>query len=89
MSDGAAWMHGKIMPIKEASLPLNDWGLTRSDITYDVVPVINGAFFRLNDYLNRFEASMKDFKDKGHNRSIKNNTLLIRKYQRRLFLLNF
>jgi hypothetical protein len=42
------------------------------------------------DTLNKtFEASMKDFKDKGHNRSIKNNTLLIRKYQRRLFLLNF
>jgi len=57
-----AWMHGKIMPLKEASLPLNDWGLTRSDITYDVVPVINGAFFRLNDYLNRFEASMKDMR---------------------------
>ena len=62
LSDGAAWMHGKIMPLKEASLPLNDWGLTRSDITYDVVPVINGAFFRLNDYLNRFEASMKDMR---------------------------
>lgn len=62
LSDGAAWMHGKIMPLKEASLPLNDWGLTRSDITYDVVPVIKGAFFRLNDYLNRFEASMKDMR---------------------------
>ena len=62
LSKGAAWMRGKVMPIHEASLPLNDWGLTRSDITYDVVPVIDGAFFRLTDYLNRFEASMKDMR---------------------------
>ena len=50
------------MPIHEASLPINDWGLTRSDITYDVVPVVDGAFFRLTDYLNRFQASMKDMR---------------------------
>jgi len=36
-----------------------------------------------------FEASLKDFKDKDDNRTIKNNTLLIQKYQRRLFLLKF
>ena len=62
LSNGAAWMRGKIMPIHEASLPINDWGLTRSDITYDVVPVIDGAFFRLTDYLDRFQASMKDMR---------------------------
>ena len=62
LSNGAAWMKGKVMPIHEASLPINDWGLTRSDITYDVVPVVDGAFFRLTDYLNRFQASMKDMR---------------------------
>ena len=62
LSNGAAWMRGKIMPIHEASLPINDWGLTRSDITYDVVPVIDGAFFRLIDYLDRFQESMKDMR---------------------------
>jgi len=36
-----------------------DWGLTHSDITYDVVPVIEGGFFRLPDYLTRFEASLE------------------------------
>ena len=56
---GAAWMKGKIIPISEASIPINDWGLTRSDITYDVVPVRFGAFFRLEDYLDRFTQSMK------------------------------
>ena len=62
LSNGAAWMRGKVIPIHEASLPINDWGLTRSDITYDVVPVVDGAFFRLTDYLNRFQASMKDMR---------------------------
>ena len=52
-------MHGEIMPIAQASIPLNDWGLIHSDITYDVVPVWEGAFFRLDLYLARFFNSMK------------------------------
>ena len=55
---GAAWMRGRIMPIGEASIPLNDWGLIHSDITYDVVPVWDGAFFRLELYVERFFRSM-------------------------------
>lgn len=58
LSAGAAWMGGEILPIGEAKIGVTDWGLTHSDITYDVVPVRNGAFFRLPDYLTRFEASM-------------------------------
>jgi branched-chain amino acid aminotransferase len=57
-SKGAAWIKGQIVPIADASIAVNDWGLTRSDIAYDVVPVREGAFFRLEDYLDRFEASM-------------------------------
>ena len=59
LSTGAAWMNGQVMPLSEARLPVNDWGLIHSDITYDVVPVWNGAFFRLADYLARFESSMR------------------------------
>jgi branched-chain amino acid aminotransferase len=62
MSDlikGAAWMDGQIMPIAEAKIGVTDWGLTRSDITYDVVQVWDGAFFRLDDHLDRFAASMQ------------------------------
>ena len=59
LSTGAAWMNGQVMPLSEARLPVNDWGLIHSDITYDVVPVWNGAFFRLADYLDRFESSMR------------------------------
>jgi branched-chain amino acid aminotransferase len=55
---GAGWIRGEIVPIAEATIGVTDWGVTRSDITYDVVPVWEGAFFRLPDYLDRFEASM-------------------------------
>ena len=57
-SVGAAWMDGEIIPISEAKISVLDWGLTRSDITYDVVHVWNGAFFRIDDYLERFMTSM-------------------------------
>ncbi len=56
-SNGAAWMEGNIIPVAEAKISVFDWGLTRSDITYDVVHVWEGAFFRLDDYLDRFMAS--------------------------------
>ena len=58
-SKGAAWMAGDIMPVNEAAIPVTDWGLTHSDITYDVVHVWDGRFFRINDYLERFECSME------------------------------
>ncbi len=57
-TSGAAWMNGKVIPISDAKISVFDWGLTRSDITYDVVHVWDGAFFRLDDYLDRFMASM-------------------------------
>ncbi|WGI20335.1 aminotransferase class IV [Amylibacter sp. IMCC11727] len=57
-TSGAAWMNAKVIPISDAKISVFDWGLTRSDITYDVVHVWDGAFFRLDDYLDRFMASM-------------------------------
>ena len=60
LSLGAAWMNGKVLPISQATIPVNDWGLVHSDITYDVVPVIGGAFFRFDEYLARFLSSMEN-----------------------------
>ena len=60
LSLGAAWMNGTIIPISQATIPVNDWGLVHSDITYDVVPVIDGAFFRFDEYLARFLSSMEN-----------------------------
>jgi len=53
LSNGAAWMDGEIIPIQDAKISVLDWGLTRSDITYDVVHVWEGKFFRIDDYLDR------------------------------------
>lgn len=58
LENGCAWMDGSIVPMSEARMPVNDWGVTHSDICYDVVPVWDGGFFRLPVYLDRFEASM-------------------------------
>ena len=57
-SKGAAWVKGEIVPIEKATIGVTDWGFTRSDVVYDVVHVWEGAFFRLDDYLERFSQSM-------------------------------
>ncbi len=57
-SKGAAWQNGRITPIAGATISVTDWGLTHSDVTYDVASVWEGGFFRLNDYIERFLASM-------------------------------
>ena len=56
-SAGCAWINGSFVPIAEAAIPITDTGFTRSDATYDVVAVWSGAFFRLDDHLERFERS--------------------------------
>lgn len=58
LTKGAAWMNGRIIPASEATISVMDWGLTHSDITYDVAQVWEGGFFRLDDHLDRFEASL-------------------------------
>ncbi|MEL7124897.1 MAG: aminotransferase class IV [Pseudomonadota bacterium] len=58
LTQGAAWMGGRILPIADAAIPVTDWGVTHSDIAYDVVPVWQGAFFRRDDYVARFMASV-------------------------------
>ncbi len=53
-SRGAGYVDGEIVPVEQARIPILDTGLTRSDVTYDVVGVWEGAFFRLEDHLDRF-----------------------------------
>ncbi|MDR6953321.1 branched-chain amino acid aminotransferase [Ancylobacter sp. 3268] len=56
---GAAYVDGAYMPLSEARIPVTDWGYRRSDVVYDVVSVWDGSFFRINDHLKRFRASME------------------------------
>lgn len=68
-SQGAAFVRGEYVPIGQACVPITDWGFLRSDATYDVVTVWNGAFFRLDAHLDRFLASCARFRlDPGRSR---------------------
>jgi branched-chain amino acid aminotransferase len=66
---GAAYVDGEVVPIGEAKISIVDTGFSRSDVTYDVVGVWGGAFFRLDDHLDRFERSCRQLRlDTGHTR---------------------
>ncbi len=58
-SNGVAYVGGRYVPIAEAAIPITDWGFLRSDATYDVVTVWDGAYFRLDEHLDRFMRSCK------------------------------
>jgi branched-chain amino acid aminotransferase len=53
-ADGAAFIDGEYIPVGEARISILDWGFVRSDVTYDVVAVWGGKFFRLDAHLDRF-----------------------------------
>src|SRR5215469_8288850 len=57
LSRGVAWIEGDLYPLAEARIPLLDQGFLRGDLTYDVPAVWDGRFFRLDDHLDRLEAS--------------------------------
>jgi branched-chain amino acid aminotransferase len=59
---GAAFVYGERVPISEAKISIIDTGFSRSDVTYDVVGVWDGAFFRLGDHLDRFERSVRELR---------------------------
>jgi len=56
---GCAYINGDFVPMSEAKISVLDWGLLRSDATYDVVSVWENRFFRLDAHLDRFEASIE------------------------------
>lgn len=51
---GCAYLGGAFVPMSEAKISVLDWGLLRSDATYDVVHVWKNRFFRLDKHLDRF-----------------------------------
>lgn len=54
---GVAWIEGDLVPYDDARIPLKDQGFLHGDLTYDVPAIWDGRFFRLDDHLNRLEAS--------------------------------
>ena len=61
---GSAFVEGDWVPLPEAKISLFDWGFTRSDATYDVASVWKGAFFRLDDHVDRFFSSLEKLRMK-------------------------
>ncbi len=59
LAAGCAWIEGEYVPIAEARVPILDTGFVRSDLTYDVVGVWGGKFFRLDAHLDRLERGCK------------------------------
>src|SRR5450432_3801688 len=55
---GSVFIDGDWKALSEAKISMFDWGFTRSDATYDVASAWRGAFFRLEDHLDRFFASV-------------------------------
>ena len=56
---GIAFLDEQYLPISEAKISVLDNGFLHSDATYDVAHVWKGAFFRLDDHLNRFFTGME------------------------------
>jgi len=58
-ASGIAYIEGRHVPLHEARIPILDEGFLRGDLTYDVAGVWDGRFFRLDDHLDRLEASCR------------------------------
>ena len=57
---GIAYQDGQYLPVAEAKVSVLDYGFLHSDATYDVAHVWEGAFFRLDDHLDRFLRGMAE-----------------------------
>jgi branched-chain amino acid aminotransferase len=67
---GAAWIGGRYCPVGDARISVLDLGVTRSDAAYDVVHVWRRRFYRLDDHLDRFAASLARLRlDPGRGRA--------------------
>ncbi|KAF2033599.1 D-aminoacid aminotransferase-like PLP-dependent enzyme [Setomelanomma holmii] len=59
LSKGIAYIAGSLVPLQEAQIPLMDQGFLRGDLTYDVPAVWDSRFFRLDDHIDRLDASCR------------------------------
>ncbi len=57
-SEGVGFMDGEYAPLSELRIPVTDMGFQLADMCYDAVHVWKGRFFRLDDHLDRFQASL-------------------------------
>lgn len=63
-AQGIAWIEGELVPLVHARIPILDQGFLRGDLTYDVPGVWDGRYFRLDEHLDRLEASCEKMRFK-------------------------
>lgn len=69
-SRAQAFIDGEYVALAEARISVRDLGFTRADATYDVLHTWRGGFFRLDDHLDRFAASLRGMRlDPGLSRA--------------------
>lgn len=52
------YVNGAFLPAEGTHVSFFDWGLQFGDGVYEVVSTLDGVMFRLDDYLDRLDASM-------------------------------
>ncbi len=57
---GFGFNDGEYMPVGEMRIPVTDMGFQLGDMCYDAVHVHKGAFFRLEDHLDRWDRSIAE-----------------------------
>ncbi len=55
-----AYLNGKIMPIEEAFVPIEDRGYQFGDAVYEYIASHNGKLFFMDDHIARLERSLKE-----------------------------
>jgi branched-chain amino acid aminotransferase len=58
---GSAFTQGEYRPIDQGVVPIQDMGFIHADAAYDVVSASAGYIFRMEDHINRFNASCAKF----------------------------
>lgn len=59
---GAAYIIDHYCPIDQAKIPITDAGFAHADAAYDVTTATRGLVFRLDEHLQRFESSCREFR---------------------------
>ena len=58
LSDKKVYLNGEYLPLSEAKVSVLDRGFLFGDGVYEVIPSYSGHLFRMQDHLNRLQASL-------------------------------
>ncbi|MCK4842505.1 MAG: aminotransferase class IV, partial [Methylococcales bacterium] len=58
MGDSKVYLNGEYLPLSEAKVSVLDRGFLFGDGVYEVIPCYSGKLFRMQDHLDRLQASL-------------------------------